>query len=476
VLRMLSAASPRSNTAAIASRRDKCGRGRRRAPAVRAAYLSLSAVALLFVSATARAQQCFQDSDCADGNVCNGIERCLASVCAPSAPIPCDDGDPCTLDACDPTIGCSHAEELCPADCTGLPDGMRCVDGTVCTIGDTCEEGSCVPGPAPLCPDADSCTAASCDAVFGCVYVEQAVSPPCVAQCTGTVADFTRCTADANVCTIDACLPSVLFGQDECIKGLLFPQRQCNDDDVCNGEEWCSPVLGCQSGPPLACDDGDACNGSETCDAQTGCAAGTPLPDGSACDDHLDCTAADTCAAHACAGIPVLAADCDDADAGTTDECREGFGCLNCKALALRSVNVKFTRTGRQSGKIKVGGALVLQGATVSPDVEAFTMVLDLDGDESYRASLPPGSVSVIADGKHTYASKAPVAAANGLRSLRLTSKGSDIVIKTSSAALDIAGPHAASGNVIVVIGDDCFRSAFACESAGNGKGLRCRL
>jgi hypothetical protein len=311
--------------------------------------------------------------------------------------------------------------------------------------------------------------------VFGCVYVEQAVSPPCVAQCTGTVADFTRCTADANICTIDACLPSTSFGEDECIKGLLFPQRQCGDADVCNGDEWCSPVLGCQSGPALVCDDGDACNGTETCDAQTGCRPGTPLPDGSACDDDLDCTVTDTCAAEACAGTPVTPADCDDADSGTSDECREGFGCLHCNALTLRSVNLKFTRADRQDGKIKVGGTLMLQAASVAPDAEAFTLILDLDGDETYRAALPPGAIPAVAAGKYAYGSKTRSIDAGGLLSLRLMSKGSEIALKTSSAGLAIAGPRAVSGNVIVVVGDDCFRAGFTCESVGNGKGLRCR-
>ena len=445
------------------------------APAMRTIGALLIALTSVFLSTAARAEQCFQDSDCADGNVCNGIERCLGTVCIPSVPIPCDDGDPCTADACDPAIGCSHAEELCPADCTGRPDGTRCVDGTVCTVGDTCVSGSCVSGATPVCPDADSCTAASCDAVFGCVYVEQAVSPPCVAQCTGTVADFTRCTADANICTIDACLPSTSFGEDQCIKGLLFQQRQCGDGDVCNGDEWCSPVLGCQSGPPLACDDGDACNGTESCDAHAGCEPGTPLPDGVACDDHLDCTVTDTCAAEACTGTPLLPADCDDADAATTDECREGFGCLHCKVLTLRNVNVKFARAGRQDGKLNVGGALALMGSSVAPDAEALTMILDLDGGEAYRASLSPGSVPAIAAGTYAYASKTPATEANGLRSLRLRSKGTEMMLKTSSAALAIAGPQAGSGDVVVVIGNDCFRTAFTCEATANAKGLRCR-
>jgi hypothetical protein len=115
----------------------------------------------------ALADECFFDADCADGNVCNGIERCVCTnmqcdshVCVSSAPIPCDDGNPCTDDQCDPAIGCSHAEELCPADCTALADGTPCIDGTTCTVGDFCEEGPCMPGLARDCPDIDECTSA----------------------------------------------------------------------------------------------------------------------------------------------------------------------------------------------------------------------------------------------------------------------------------------------------------------------------
>jgi hypothetical protein len=424
----------------------------------------------------AYAQDCLQDSDCADGDVCNGIERCACAdqacsshACAGSAPIPCDDGDPCTDDRCDPAIGCSHAEELCPADCTGVADGERCIDGTVCTTGDQCLGGACVPGPAPVCPDIDSCTSAQCDAVFGCVYLEEFVSAPCVPECTGTVADFTRCPGDGNVCSIDACLPSTSFGDDKCIDGLLFG-RQCADGDLCNGDEWCSPVLGCQANSPRACDDQDACNGLETCDALNGCTPGTPLADGTACDDHLACTAGDLCAAADCAGTPMDAGDCDDADASTTDQCREPFGCLSCRALAVRSLKLTFSAAGEQNAKLKTRGELALGGAVVVPAAEDLTIIVELGGDEVYRASLAAGALDVLAPGKFSFKDKT-----GGLRSVRLSERNGEIRLKTASAGLAIAGPQALAGELVLVIGDDCFWSATTCETAGSGKGLKCR-
>jgi Dictyostelium (slime mold) repeat len=421
---------------------------------------------------SAVADDCFFDGDCADGNVCNGIERCDGGTCVASDPIPCDDGDPCTADSCDPAIGCAHAEELCPADCTGLGDGERCIDGTVCTVGDTCQGGTCVPGPAPSCPDIDECTSATCDAVFGCVYIEQFVSPPCVAECTGTVADFTRCPGDANICTIDACLPSTSFGDDKCIDGLLFG-RQCADGDLCNGDEWCSPVLGCQANAPRVCDDGDICNGTESCDPQAGCQAGTPLPDATPCDDHLQCTAGDQCHSEVCGGTPLTAVDCDDSDPSTTDECREGFGCLGCRALDARGVTVKFTQAGKQNGKITLRGTIALGSATVVPDADGFTLIVDLGGGEVYRATLAGGAIVARAPGKFAFDDKTG-AIANGLRKIRLKERNAEIGFKSASTRLGISGPQAGAGEAVLVIGDDCFSSVVACTATGGGKGLKC--
>jgi hypothetical protein len=45
---------------------------------------------------------------CSDEDACNGVEACDgAGACAPGTPLDCDDGDACTLDACDLAAGCS---------------------------------------------------------------------------------------------------------------------------------------------------------------------------------------------------------------------------------------------------------------------------------------------------------------------------------------------------------------------------------
>ena len=110
------------------------------------------ALLLFVVCARAAAAQsaCLTDAQCADGDLCDGIERCVAGTCVPpTAPLACDDGDPCTIDGCDPAAGCSHADVACPATCGLGDDGVRCSDGTACTVDDTCAGGNCVGTPLP---------------------------------------------------------------------------------------------------------------------------------------------------------------------------------------------------------------------------------------------------------------------------------------------------------------------------------------
>ncbi len=72
---------------------------------------------------------CAVDADCADGNLCNGVETCVATVCTPGTPVVCpNDGLFCTLDTCVPANG------LC-----GVPN--TCSDGDTCTV-DSCDEGN----------------------------------------------------------------------------------------------------------------------------------------------------------------------------------------------------------------------------------------------------------------------------------------------------------------------------------------------
>ncbi len=69
---------------------------------------------------------------CDDGDLCTASDYCAAGVCLPGKATDCDDGNPCTDDACDPKAGL----------CSNVPNGAICdVDGG-CAVG-VCEAGDC---------------------------------------------------------------------------------------------------------------------------------------------------------------------------------------------------------------------------------------------------------------------------------------------------------------------------------------------
>jgi hypothetical protein len=93
---------------------------------------------------------------CDDGMACTVNDTCgtpqLPALCG-GQPVICDDGNPCTDDACDGATG----------QCVFTPNSAPCTDGSLCTVGDTCSGGTCVPGPAL---DCDACEV--CRPLIGC--------------------------------------------------------------------------------------------------------------------------------------------------------------------------------------------------------------------------------------------------------------------------------------------------------------------
>ena len=85
-------------------------------------------------------------SPCSDGDLCNGMETCLMGACGGGSenPLDCDDGNPCTDDACHASSGCIHEE---------VPDGYACGDCQAGVQGDCvnvkdCGGGGCASAPA----------------------------------------------------------------------------------------------------------------------------------------------------------------------------------------------------------------------------------------------------------------------------------------------------------------------------------------
>ncbi|MFQ5494952.1 MAG: hypothetical protein ACE5EX_06185, partial [Phycisphaerae bacterium] len=55
-----------------------------------------------FGQVTVTVEECFDNTDCDDGQFCNGPEQCVANVCQAGTPPGCVDGNVCTDDLCDP--------------------------------------------------------------------------------------------------------------------------------------------------------------------------------------------------------------------------------------------------------------------------------------------------------------------------------------------------------------------------------------
>ncbi len=325
------------------------------------------------------------DSLCSDGDACNGMEVCDPSVgCRPGSPLECDDGNPCTIDSCDPVTGCKHQPKDCrdahactidlcdPAtgQCLNIPQHSRCDDGIDCTI-DTCDPGSgCLNGADhsqcddgvfcttdrcsvtargcentpndAVCESADPCFVRHCDPVNDCV-LDQNV---CVACCfAGTMCE----TLTASECFLSAGTP--LPAGVDCLPGGFCPNTTgacCTADGTgctivepiicqasggffqglgtrCDQHGECPRRTGacCRNGGP-ACEQviREACNGvnDKYRGDRTICLAGISCPN--ACQSDADCDDNDVCNGQE--RCDLNSEECVD---GTPLDCDDGDAC-----------------------------------------------------------------------------------------------------------------------------------------------------
>jgi len=243
--------------------------------------------------------QCEDDAECSDGDVCTGLETCTGGACLAGPPLDCDDGDPCTVDTCDPLTGCAHEElvgacddgdgctvnEVCiDGECVGTP--MDCDDGNPCNGVEACVDGECSAGTPPNCSDGNPCTDDSCDPGTGCVHTPNTAACNDGSACTlndvcagGVCAGTPIVCNDGNVCTDDFCLGGTCY--------FLENVEPCDDGDACTQDDVC--WLAVCAGTPRNCDDRLYCNGVESCDTGAGCLAGdSPCAASAWCDEAED--------------------------------------------------------------------------------------------------------------------------------------------------------------------------------------------
>ncbi len=222
----------------------------------------------------------------------------------------CNDKNPCTDDFCDPESGCRHDNNVIPCD-----------DGNPCSLEDSCAQGACKPGRAMDCSDGNLCTTDFCDSAGACR--SQNNTQPCSdsKDCTmddtcaaGVCAGTPRNCDDGNPCTVDTCSE-----QSGCTNASAVENSQCDDGNACTSNDRCQAGL-CK-GDGKSCDDGNPCT-DDTCDPGTQVCKN--LNRVGACDDGDNCTLGDTCSNGACK--PGTALNCDDGNACSKDSCDAATG------------------------------------------------------------------------------------------------------------------------------------------------------
>ncbi len=316
-----------------------------------------------------QAKACVHTPDnalCDDGLVCDGAEVCdpvngaAGTGCLAGTPLACDDGVPCTVDACSETAG----------GCTHTPDNALCDDGVYCNGAESCDgQYGCQPGLKVNCDDNRTCTTDACDeATKACVHTtNDAVCNDglfCNGQesCsltgptpTGCVAGTpVACASDNIACTIDACDEATkactytpdnsacppgeycVILQNGCTTGTpCNTAADCQDGNLCNGVEVCDAGI-CKPGTPVNCNDGLSCT-IDSCNPATGVCSN--IADSSKCSDGLYCNGAEICdPVNGAPGTGCVAGTpppCDDGIPCTVDSCDEVKGCVHTPSDAL---------------------------------------------------------------------------------------------------------------------------------------------
>lgn len=306
---------------------------------------------------------CHPDGGClhldAEGQACELDDACVAwaiceaGQCVAGDSTDCDDNQQCTADSCSSPEGCIHAPL----------DGLKCSDGDICTVGDTCEADTCAPGPELLdCSDGNECTSDLCHPISGCYH--ELNQNPCCNDSGVNMCD------DGNWCTVDKCKPDT----GECF--YEFNSLPCDDQDPCTGPDLCLEGA-CQS-LPVDCDDSNPCT-VDQCDPAAGCQQ-VELDD-QPCDDGLECSTADACVA---------------------GQCVADLSACNCQPVFHPAVNKLNTLAIGSDGHPGSGLDVDIDPATCSPKDKcsqgvdnSLSMFGDLAGDALQKA-VTDGQVILI--------------------------------------------------------------------------------
>jgi streptogramin lyase len=258
----------------------------------------------------------------------------MPPACTPAL---CDDGNPCTQDACRDDGTCTHTpmDALCPDDgvscttarcdamrgCVHEADDAACDDGIACTI-DRCGVAGCMHvADDSACDDGVTCTRDSCGGVAGCIHApdDTLCGSGQLCRVDRGCTDPPRCSSpsdprcdDGVPCTTDRC--DLATGR--CV--YEADASMCDDGVFCNGEHACAPFRGCVLVSVPSCDDGIPCTIDQCNEEMRRCES---IPERRLCDDGVFCNGAERCDPSAGGCVEGTAPSCDDGDACTVDVC-----------------------------------------------------------------------------------------------------------------------------------------------------------
>lgn len=315
-----------------------------------------------------------QEGDC--GSDACADRACVDGECVAGELLQCDDGNHCTDDHCDPTLGCLFT-----------PNSEPCDDANQCTLGDICSAAACAPGAdSPECEDGNPCTDDSCHPEQGCLHFPN--NAPCD--------DLDPCL-DGDYCVGGACIPGVM-------------QLLCDDGNLCT-DDSCEPFSGCAATPNSApCDDGDSCFSADVCDGgecipgtvELDCSDGNDCTNDACepfvgcwhevavgpCDDANACTQDDSCVGAECVGLPVV---CNDENVCTADSCNMDGGCVYA-ALTTKACRPSIVITYPPRGATIDGDPVITVVGTVTSEAGAIATF-----------TINGAAVDVAADGQFVH-------------------------------------------------------------------------
>lgn len=337
-----------------------------------------------------RMQPTCEDPD--DGNPCT-VDACDIETGEPTnTPKTCNDEDATTVDSCNEDNGsCTHKscidEDLCTRDLD--VDGV-CVNEPIdCGDGLVCNQGTCEPAPCRNngeCGDGDPCTMDSCNLE------------------TGRCENVTRSCDDGDDTTFDHCVEAPRAGVDfECQHVPTECTGGCDDQDPCTNDSCQNDVCVYEA---ISCGEGTVCDPGvracipAPCTERADCINNNPCVDmicergQCVVDDEVECGDRAVCNAAngECVALEECPGGCDDNNDATIDRCVDGV-CEHHQPAACGP----GTALDRESGECLVAEADAdcIDGAITCRQLERDRTTRVVECRDGHWFALPGGNCGV---------------------------------------------------------------------------------